>query len=125
MSISRAKGLSLLDRVNASHIGIIYTSLLMAESVSSSEILWLLSKFLFPPSDTQLNSLKNNFNANLKLFLRLSNCASVGEKTLIIVKMHDIYVKFMVLFKINLCHMCHKFVSLMTRLIHELLTDVE
>jgi len=24
-----------------------------------------------------------NFNANSKLFLRLSNCASVGEKTLI------------------------------------------
>jgi hypothetical protein len=24
-----------------------------------------------------------NFNANLKLFLRLSNCASVGDKTLV------------------------------------------
>jgi hypothetical protein len=34
-----------------------------------------------------------NFNANLKLFLRLSNCASVSEKTLIIIKMHGIYVK--------------------------------
>jgi hypothetical protein len=50
----------------------------------------------FLPSDAQLDSFKNNlkfyikidiktlfnvnFNANLKLFLRLSNCASVGEK---------------------------------------------
>jgi CRISPR/Cas system-associated endoribonuclease Cas2 len=34
-----------------------------------------------------------NFNANLKLFLRLSNCASVGEKNLIIVKMHGVYVR--------------------------------
>jgi len=34
-----------------------------------------------------------NFNANLKLFLRLSNCASVGEKTLILIKMHGMYVK--------------------------------
>jgi hypothetical protein len=32
-------------------------------------------------------------NANLKLFLRLSNCASVGEKTLIIIKMHVTYVE--------------------------------
>ena len=30
-----------------------------------------------------------NFNANLKLFLRLFNCSSVGEKPLII-KMHGI-----------------------------------
>jgi hypothetical protein len=36
-----------------------------------------------------------NFNANLKLLLRLSNCASVGEKKmLIIIKMHgSMYVK--------------------------------
>jgi hypothetical protein len=33
-----------------------------------------------------------NFYANLKLFLRLSNCASVGEKTLIIIMMHVVYV---------------------------------
>jgi hypothetical protein len=37
-----------------------------------------------------------NFNADLKLFLRLSNCASVGEKTLIIIKMHGVYVKISV-----------------------------
>jgi len=29
----------------------------------------------------------------LKLFLRLSNCASVGEKTLLIIKMHGMYIK--------------------------------
>jgi hypothetical protein len=34
-----------------------------------------------------------NFNENLILFLRLSYCASVGEKTLIIIKMHGLYVK--------------------------------
>jgi hypothetical protein len=34
-----------------------------------------------------------NFNANLKLFLRLSSCASVGDKTLIIIKMHGMYLK--------------------------------
>ena len=34
-----------------------------------------------------------NFNVNLKLFLSLFNCASVGEKTLIIIKMHGMYVK--------------------------------
>jgi hypothetical protein len=33
------------------------------------------------------------FNAKLKLFLRLSNCASFGEKTLVIMKMHGVYVK--------------------------------
>jgi hypothetical protein len=32
-----------------------------------------------------------NFYANLKLFLRLSNCASVGEKTLISVSSYWIY----------------------------------
>jgi len=37
-----------------------------------------------------------NFNANLKLFLRLYNCASVGEKNLIIIKMHGMYVKIIV-----------------------------
>jgi hypothetical protein len=41
-----------------------------------------------PPDDgvlhRNMSELFNvNFNANLKLFLRLSNCASVGEKTLI------------------------------------------
>jgi hypothetical protein len=38
------------------------------------------------------------FNANLKLFLRLSNCESVNEKkTLIIIKMHgSMYVKIRV-----------------------------
>ena len=35
-----------------------------------------------------------NFNANLKLLLRVSNCASVGEKTLIIIKMHVMDVKY-------------------------------
>jgi hypothetical protein len=34
-----------------------------------------------------------NFNAKLILFLRLSNCASVGEKTLIIIKMHGMHMK--------------------------------
>ena len=34
-----------------------------------------------------------NFNVNLKLFLRLFNCASVGEKTLTIINMHGMYVK--------------------------------
>jgi hypothetical protein len=34
-----------------------------------------------------------NFNVNLKLFLRLSNCALFGEKTLILIKMHGLYVK--------------------------------
>ena len=34
-----------------------------------------------------------NFNANFKLFLSLSNCASVGGKTLIIIKMHGMYVE--------------------------------
>jgi len=29
------------------------------------------------------------------VFLRLSNCASVGEKTLIIIKMHGVYVNIM------------------------------
>jgi hypothetical protein len=37
-----------------------------------------------------------NFNAKLKFFLRLSNCASVGEKTLIIIKMHGMYVKMII-----------------------------
>jgi len=27
------------------------------------------------------------------LFLRLSNCASVGEKTVLIIKMHGMYVE--------------------------------
>ena len=40
-----------------------------------------------------------NFNANLKLFLRLSHCASVGEKTLVIIKMHGMYVKKKICFK--------------------------
>jgi hypothetical protein len=34
-----------------------------------------------------------NFNANLKLFLRPSICASVGEKALIIIMMPGMYVK--------------------------------
>ena len=39
-------------------------------------------QFFFLPTDAQLDNLKNNFkfNANLKLFLKLSNCASVGKK---------------------------------------------
>ena len=44
------------------------------------------------------NSYKNTklkLLTKLKLFLTLSNCASVGEKTLIIVKMHGLYVKIM------------------------------
>jgi hypothetical protein len=37
-----------------------------------------------------------HFNANLKLFLKLSNCAAVGEeKTLIIIKMHGMYVEIL------------------------------
>jgi hypothetical protein len=41
-----------------------------------------------------------NFNANLILFLKLFNCASVGEKTLMITKMHGMYVKISVTIKI-------------------------
>jgi len=51
----------------------------------------LINIKVFSPTDAQLDILKNNFkfalkfnvnfNANIKLFLRLSNCASVGEKT--------------------------------------------
>ena len=33
------------------------------------------------------------FIVKVMLFLRLSTCASVGEKTLIIIKMHGMYVK--------------------------------
>jgi hypothetical protein len=33
------------------------------------------------------------FNTNLNLFLRLSNCGSVGEKTVILIKMHGMYLK--------------------------------
>jgi len=47
-----------------------------------------------------------NFNANLKLFLRLSNCASVGEKTLIIIKMHGMYVKKVLLLLLHYCCYC-------------------
>ena len=42
---------------------------------------------------TCLSCFNINFNANLKLFFRLSNCASVGGKIVIIIKMHGIYVK--------------------------------
>jgi hypothetical protein len=40
---------------------------------------WFVIK-VFSPIDAQLGSLKNNFKFALKLFLRLSNCASIGEK---------------------------------------------
>ena len=46
-----------------------------------------------PISIIKIETFNFNFNVNLKLFLSLFNCASVGEKTLIIIKMHGMYVK--------------------------------
>jgi hypothetical protein len=44
------------------------------------------------PTDAQLDNIKNNFKFALKLFLILTNCASVGEQTVIIIKMHGMYI---------------------------------
>ena len=54
------------------------------------------------------------------MFLRLSNCASVGEKTLIIIKMHGTYVKkkgqrISTFLKINLVVSKHIFFSLSSK----------
>jgi len=38
-------------------------------------------------------SLLMSILANFRLFLRLSNCAPVGEKSLIIIKMHGMYLR--------------------------------
>jgi len=38
-------------------------------------------------------SLSLSILANFELFLRLSNCASFGGKTLMIIKMHGMYVR--------------------------------
>jgi hypothetical protein len=42
---------------------------------------------------TRRNFLMSILTQILKFFLRLSHCASVGEKTLIIIKIHGMYVE--------------------------------
>jgi len=48
----------------------------------------IIIKF-FSPTDAQFDSFKNNFS----FVLRLSNCVSVGEITLINNKVHGMFVK--------------------------------
>jgi len=48
---------------------------------SNVQIVCSLTMVFFTPK--HVGGFYANFNANLKLFLRLSNCASVGEKTIL------------------------------------------